>query len=210
MNTEQFKRFKEEVKEAVAARPTKQNINGEIVTIVALTDQSKYLKEDFKGRKLFKISVQQFNHTGKSFTELLNTSTGVVAVGGESKPKRDWPYESEDFDGLFSHLKSKPEKKYIVAKWRNEGVRAHNGKVYDPVFIDEDGQVIDNPYDLMKEKPQWNPTVVTPNGHKEAVEVKTEIRVYGIDSIVSMKVAGCTVVDDELSPIQDIIKDMLI
>lgn len=208
MDNKQFAQFQKDVKTALDAREKKHNLSGEFVTITSVTPQDKYLLPQHRHMGLYKVQRFQAQHLSKNYNDYVNTSTGVADIGGEVVKKRDSYYESESMEGLFSHLKSNPDKKYIQVKWRNEGQIPHNG-VLQEIYITKNGKYIDNPYDYMKNRPDYKHEVTLPDGSTTRVEAATEIRMFKAENIIEMRVAGVKIVDDSLGILKVVLNDVL-
>lgn len=161
-----------------------ENIMGQFVSLVTVTDQKDNVKKEFKDLGVRKISRFQVHIRKKHYIELLNTSTGAAEMGIEFKPKRDSFYNHEAHEGFFCNLKSNPDKKYIEIRW-NE----NDKEIDDSVLIDKDNNILKD--DVLKDSARSPRTVL-------AEQLGVYIRQFKIESIALMRIAGKEFIDDKL------------
>ena len=115
---------------------SKQSIdNWQFFTMIAKTQSG--FSASAKKAGYWKISKFQSHVFVKSFSELTNTSTGMVELNANYKPENESLYNAIAHNGLLANLKSNTSKLYIRCMF-NE----HNAKP-EVKFIDSNNNVID-------------------------------------------------------------------
>jgi len=179
MNAKQF--------EQILSLPS---IFGQWVSLLTVTDQEKNVKPQYKGRGIKKVTKFQAHVRKQSYMDVLNTSTGAVALGIEFKAKRASYYNDVAHNGFCRSLVSDPNKLYIEIRF--------NEKDKGPelsVLIDDAGNLYD--FDILKEKPF--------NKRGELVaECEVSIRQFKIESIARMKVCGLDLIDEDLNKYENV------
>ena len=87
------------------------NIYGQKIGLVIVTQSGMSAPMARQGYR--KVSRYNAPISKRSYLEVVNTSTGAKEVGAEFKQIGTPRYESEKLNGFFSHLISKPDKKYL-------------------------------------------------------------------------------------------------
>lgn len=111
MNREQF----EEVKNQEIG-------NGQFFTIEARTQSG--FSASAKKSNYFKVSKFQSHVFVKSFSELVNTSTGMQELNADYQPEQESLYEGVAHNGLLALLKSNMDKQYIRCMFTEKTAKA--------------------------------------------------------------------------------------
>lgn len=162
----------------------KENIFGQWVSLVTVTDQDKNVKPEYKGRGIKNVSKFQAHIRKQSYMDVLNTSTGAVELGLEFKPKRESYYNDIGHNGFLRSKKSDPSCLYIELRF--------NEKDKEPdvsVLIDDTGKVYD--FSILKEKS------LSKRGELVAA-CDISVKQFKIESIARLKVAGLDLIDESL------------
>lgn len=116
-------------------RVKRQDIgNGQFFTVVAKTQSG--FSASAKKAGYWKVSKFQSHVFVKSFSELTNTSTGMVELNATYKPENESLYNNIAHNGLLAELKSCPDKKYIRCMFNEKTARP------EVKFIDSFGNEI--------------------------------------------------------------------
>jgi hypothetical protein len=104
------------------------NISGRRMGIIIVSDSgfcADAVKMGYK--KITKINVAIRKDY---YLDIVNKTAGAKKLNVEFKPQRASYYESEKLHGLFSHLKSDPEKKYMELRWDTDDETNKVSSVY--------------------------------------------------------------------------------
>ena len=175
------------------------NIYGQKFSVLIVSDSGFNAVAKKAGyKKVTKISV---SIRKVSYLDIVNDSSGAEKLGVTFNPKRDSYYESEKLLGLFSHLISKPDEKYMQFKWNDED----GGNVVKSVYVDATLKIVaEEKTDTMVK------SLYTPSAYKSLTEGygrtkvmrDNDIHVYHntpkIENIAKIKIGGIELTDKNL------------
>lgn len=179
MNAQQFEQIMQ-----------KDSIFGQWISLVTVTDQEKNVLPAYKGRGIKKVTKFQAHVRKQSYIDVLNTSTGAVALGVEFKPKRESHYNDIGHSGFLRSKKSDPSCLYIELRFNEK-----DKKPEVSILIDAAGKVYD--FSILKEKS------LSKRGELVAA-CEVSIKQFKIESVARLKVAGLDLVDESLKKYIDI------
>lgn len=143
-----------------------------------------------------------------SYLDVVNASSGAEKLGVTFNPKRDSYYESEKLLGLFSHLISNPDEKYMQFKWDNED----KSNYIKSVYVDANMQIVADDINDALVKSLYTPSAyknLTEGYGRTKVMRDNDIHVHHntpkIENIVKIKIGGIEVTDTNLRNYTNII-----
>lgn len=196
MNRKQFDNLSETVGD---------NIFGQRFSFIYVNDFKTSIRKEHKDQGIMKISHIVAHISKKSYYDMTNTSTGVEKLGITVNPKQDSLYNYEKLNGLLAHLKSDPEKKYMLIRYDDDPSRK-NLHIMDVLYIDKDAQIIpENVVESMM-TPSALKSKRNEYGRSAALNLTTGFRSFKWHDIASIRLAGLVFVDSGLTKYATLVK----